>query len=135
FQQTTVEYGVDDRPVIVGEAEGNDVCDQYICQTVVEMYENSYQNGFDGMCAWKTPQNDGHGTFENIAVATNAFYNNHPDLVYPGGGTTVDVTGVSVSPTTLSLSTGQSHQLTATVEPANATDKRVSWSSSNTGVA
>jgi uncharacterized protein YjdB len=136
FTQTTVQYGVDFLPVIVGESEGNNVCDQYICQTVSQMYENAYLNGFDGVCAWKTPQNDGHGTFENIAVATNAFYAKYPQLVYPqSSGTTVPVTGVTVSPTTLSLTVGQTATLTATVSPANATNKNVTWSSSNTSVA
>lgn len=83
FTKTTEFYQVDDKPVLVGETEGNDVCDDFICQTLSEMYESAYVNGFDGVCAWKTPQNDGHGTFENIAVATNSFYNDHPGLVYP----------------------------------------------------
>ncbi|MBR5056420.1 MAG: Ig domain-containing protein, partial [Bacteroidales bacterium] len=48
---------------------------------------------------------------------------------------TVPVTGVSVSPTTLSLETGQTGNLTATVTPSNATNKTVTWSSSNTNVA
>lgn len=135
FTQTTVEYGVDDRPVIVGETEGNDVCDEYVCQTLVEMYENAYQNGFDGVCAWKTPQNDGHGTFENIAVATNAFYENHPDLVYPEGSEPVAVDGVIISDTVIEIEERFSYTLTVTVTPEDANDKRVSWSSSNTDVA
>ena len=48
---------------------------------------------------------------------------------------TIPVTGVSVSPTTLSLETGQTGNLTATVSPSNATNKSVTWSSSNTNVA
>ena len=93
FTQTTVQYGVDFLPGIVGESEGNDVCDQYICQTISQMYEKAHQNGFDGVCAWKTPQNDGHGTFENIATATKYFYNKYPQLVYPPiSQTTVPVT-------------------------------------------
>ena len=87
FTKTTASYKVDDKPVLVGESEGNDVCDDNFCQTVTEMYENAYTNGFDGVCAWKTPQNDGHGTFENIAEATNAFYANHPELILNGPST------------------------------------------------
>lgn len=49
--------------------------------------------------------------------------------------TTVPVTGVTVSPTTLSLSLGKTATLTATVTPSTATDKTVTWSSSNTSVA
>ena len=48
---------------------------------------------------------------------------------------TVAVTGVSVSPTTLTLEKGKTSTLTATVTPSNATDKTVTWSSSNTSVA
>ncbi|ASZ09693.1 Ig-like domain-containing protein [Chitinophaga pendula] len=53
-----------------------------------------------------------------------------------GGGTTnVPVTGVTVAPTTVNLSVGGSQQLSATVAPANATNKSVSWQSNNTAVA
>ena len=48
---------------------------------------------------------------------------------------TVATTGVSVSPTTKALSIGSTVQLTATVSPSNATDKSVTWNSSNTAVA
>lgn len=135
FQQTTQFYQIDDRPVLVGETEGMNVCDSYVCQTLVEMYENSYLNGFDGVCGWKTPQNDGHGTLANITVATTAFYSNHPALVYPGAGEHVPATGVTVTPSTVTLNVNNTTHLTATVSPANATDKSVTWSSSNPAVA
>lgn len=44
-------------------------------------------------------------------------------------------TSVSVSPSSASIEAGETVQLTETVLPANATDKSVSWSSSNTSVA
>ncbi|WP_287640554.1 Ig-like domain-containing protein, partial [Bacteroides sp.] len=47
----------------------------------------------------------------------------------------VAVTGITLSQTSLSLEEGKSATLTATVQPSNATDKTVSWSSSNTSVA
>jgi uncharacterized protein YjdB len=43
----------------------------------------------------------------------------------------VAVTGVSVTPETLSLTVGATGSLTATVSPANATNKSVTWSSSS----
>jgi uncharacterized repeat protein (TIGR02543 family) len=46
----------------------------------------------------------------------------------------IAVTGVTVAPTTLSLGIGASSLLTATVLPANATNKNVIWSSSNSNV-
>ena len=49
--------------------------------------------------------------------------------------TTVLPTGISVSPSTASIEVGQTTTLTATVSPSNATDKTVTWSSSNSSVA
>ena len=46
----------------------------------------------------------------------------------------VPVTGVSVDPTTLTLHMGDTSQLTATTTPSNATDKSVTWSTSNLSV-
>lgn len=47
----------------------------------------------------------------------------------------VAVTSISLSKTSLTLSFGSNSRLTATVSPADATDKTVSWKSSNTKVA
>ncbi len=48
---------------------------------------------------------------------------------------TVAVESVSLNKSTLSLEEGASETLTATVNPSNATDKSVTWSSSNPAVA
>ncbi|MFR0558996.1 Ig-like domain-containing protein, partial [Pseudoscardovia radai] len=48
---------------------------------------------------------------------------------------TVPVTGVTVTPSIKSLYVGDATQLTATVAPSNATDKTVTWTSSNPSVA
>ena len=58
----------------------------------------------------------------------------------PGGGgggssTTVYVTDITLDQTAATLTVGQSLQLTSTITPSNATDKTVSWTSSNTSVA
>lgn len=50
-------------------------------------------------------------------------------------GTTVSVTGVTLNTNALSLNVGGEGTLTATVTPSNATNKAVTWSSSNTSVA
>lgn len=47
----------------------------------------------------------------------------------------VHPTSVSVSPTTASIEAGETVQLTEIVLPSNATNKSVTWSSSNTSVA
>lgn len=48
---------------------------------------------------------------------------------------TVDIESLSLDKTNLSLSIGETAQLTATVKPDNATDKNVSWTSSDETVA
>ena len=52
-----------------------------------------------------------------------------------GGNQTVAVTGVSLSKTSLTLAESGSETLTATVTPSNATNKAVSWKSSDASVA
>jgi uncharacterized protein YjdB len=49
--------------------------------------------------------------------------------------TSIAVTGVTITPTTATLNVGATQQLTPTVAPANATNKTVTYSSNNTGVA
>jgi len=59
-------------------------------------------------------------------------------LVYgntPTGGVVVPATGVTVSPSTVALQINQTQQLTATVAPANATNKVVTWVSAAPTIA
>lgn len=51
------------------------------------------------------------------------------------GPQTIEVTSVSLSQTSISIETTDTYVLTATVKPANATDQKVSWSSSDEKVA
>ena len=45
------------------------------------------------------------------------------------------VTGITITPTSLTLEEGQTQQLTASITPDNASNKAVSWSSNNTNIA
>ncbi len=47
----------------------------------------------------------------------------------------IEVTSVTLNKTSLALTIGESGQLTATVAPDNATDKKVTWSSSDKSIA
>lgn len=51
------------------------------------------------------------------------------------GDETISVTGVSLNKTSTTLEIGDTETLTATVAPASATNKNVSWTSSNTSIA
>lgn len=55
--------------------------------------------------------------------------------VEKGSVTVIQPTGITVNPTTLTLTEGGSGSVTATVAPSNATNKTVTWTSSNTSVA
>lgn len=93
-----------------------------------------------GSLTWS--QLSGYGSNFCIEVPLHATSSQYP-YVYVYGAEievtysteTVHPTGVSVSPTTASIEVGETVQLTETVAPSNATDKSVSWSSSNTAVA
>ena len=69
--------------------------------------------------------------------ATGAIYFNKLIVTYTtgGGGGFTPVTGVSVSPTSKSIVPGEIFTITPTVEPAAASNKSVSWTSSVTSTA
>ncbi len=77
----------------------------------------------------------------NNYVYTSVQHNRNPFIDHPEfvaavwGGSVVSVTGVTLSPTSISLNIGETSQLTATVSPSNATNKNITWSSSNNSVA
>lgn len=93
-----------------------------------------------GSLTWSTLS--GYGSNFCIEVPLHATSSQYP-YVYVYGAeievtyTAEDVhpTSVSVSPTTTSIDAGSTVQLTETVLPSNATNKSVTWSSSNTSVA
>ncbi len=66
------------------------------------------------------------GTLHDVDIPTTGTY---------VCGSNISVTGVSVSPTSVSLKQGETAQLTATVSPGNATNQNVTWSSSDNNVA
>ena len=73
----------------------------------------------------------GYGTAVITAKTVNGLTSNCTVTVNP-----IAVTGVSLNKTSLSFTgTGSSQTLTATFSPSNATNKTLTWSSSNTSVA
>lgn len=68
------------------------------------------------------------------SAAGNQFYLHGIELTL-GSSTPVAVTGVSLSPTSLSLGQGTTGTLTPSFAPSNATNKAVTWSTSNGNVA
>ena len=76
-------------------------------------------------------------TFDNSADGARAVYIQSITVTYSTGDapTPVSVSSVSVDPTSWEMEVGETKSLTATVLPANATNKAVTWSSSADGVA
>ena len=69
-------------------------------------------------------------------TAENSYGSNSKELsITISAPASVSVTGVSLNKDSLNLYVGDNETLTATVEPANATNKGVTWSSDNESVA
>lgn len=75
-------------------------------------------------CNLLTPKKGGKGSSSGTPTDTSG-----------QSGDTVAVTGVSLNKNSLSLKVNASETLTATVNPSNATNKDVTWESSNTAIA
>ncbi len=59
----------------------------------------------------------------------------HVRFMLDSSSSSVSVAGVSLNKSSLSMTVGETQTLTATVSPSNATNKSITWSSSNTSVA
>ena len=79
--------------------------------------------------------NGGDISLENILLVTPKQEETKPaTYVYTIEGV-VPVSSITLGQSTYELTPGQTSQLSATVSPSNATNKNVTWSSSNTSVA
>ncbi|WP_462426211.1 Ig-like domain-containing protein [Anaerotignum lactatifermentans] len=72
---------------------------------------------------------------KDVTVNGNGRINEKTGAGQISGSVKIGVTGVSLTPTEITLDAGSSQTLTATVTPANATNKNVTWSSDNEAVA
>jgi hypothetical protein len=87
---TPAYYSLDDKPSITGEMPANKIYVQdangkeTFLMDVIETYEVSYQNGWQGTMAWTSNGVDEFGSLENnLAKATEIFRDNHYNLVFP----------------------------------------------------
>ena len=69
--------------------------------------------------------------YSNKLDCTNA----EKSITITAASTTIPITGVSLNKTSATLTVGGTETLIATVTPSNATNKAVTWTSSNTSVA
>jgi len=88
-----------------------------------------------GSYAWTVPNTPSTTCLVRISD-TDGSPTDQSNEVFAIATVTVAVTGVSVQPTTMNLYAGNSTgTVVATIDPANATNKSVTWSSSNIAVA
>ncbi len=107
-------------------------CDGYVKYTIDNPDQDEVEFVFNnGSGNW---DNNGEanykGTGESLLVKNGALTVDNPPCTV-----TVPVSSVSLSVSSVSLAVGQSRRVTATVSPSNATDRSVSWKSSDTSVA
>ncbi len=108
---------------LVGDLTGGDAgCDYNFNDYYTQFHQswNRYPGSGTSLKSWLDPTNSGVITLDGYD---------------PQNTTVVAVSGVGVSPKNISVAVDGNAKLTATVQPTNATNKNVTWSSSNTSVA
>ncbi len=119
------------RPIIMG-GEDTDGGHEFVC-------DGRNTNGYfhinwgwegDGNCYCKLSALKPSGYSYNFSTNIDAMIG-----VEPAQQEVIEVTDVTVAPTSATLKINGKQQLTATIAPANATDKAVTWKSDNTSVA
>lgn len=69
------------------------------------------------------------------SMTASALYNNGNNVTVTFGAQPTFATGISLNKTSTRIQRGSTETLTATVTPNNATDRTVTWTSSNTDIA
>ena len=96
--------------------------------------ESSYNNTFSSNGQTLTLQTTTAGTYYlHVLIIDNA--GNKKETISARITVIQLATGISVSPTTLSIEEGKTSQLTVTITPDNTNNKNVTWSSDNDEIA
>ena len=95
----------------------------------IEAFMKEGAGGDNLAVGWRKPS-EGDGTVPTEVIPGSVL---SPDL--EGTVIPIPVTGVLVSPSTLTLTEGETAMLVATVSPTDADDTGVTWSSANNGIA
>ncbi len=80
FYVTPAAFGMDTgKPCLIGESPAKGSTGH----TLTQDFESAYANGWQGVQPWTSNGVDSNGGFADLTPATNAFWGNHPDLVFP----------------------------------------------------
>lgn len=120
------------RPIIMGGETSDEAGHEFVCDGRNTSGYFHINWGWEGdcNCYCKLSALKPSGTSYNFSTNIDAMIG-----VEPAQQEVINVTGVTVAPTSATLKINGKQQLTATIAPANATDKAVTWKSSNTSVA
>lgn len=123
------------RPIIMGGEDSEAGGHEFVCdgRDINGYFHINWGWEGDGNCYCKlsalTPQGRDYKDYD-FSSEIDAMIG-----VEPAQQEVINVTGVTVAPTSATLKINGKQQLTATIAPANATDKAVTWKSDNTSVA
>ena len=117
----TVGLKADGTVVAVGDNDDGPRCDV-----------NSWTDIYVGVANSTNETTSINNETNNISSST---INSGSDISSNSQTSSQYVTGVTLNKSSISIAVGQSETLTATITPANATDKTVLWSSDNSSVA
>ncbi len=117
------------------EGEGSMTAQKVEAKKSTALTTNSFTRTDYSFSGWNS-EADGSGTSyaDGAKVSLSANLTLYAQWI-ADAATTVNVESVSLNKPTLSLVEGKTATLTATVNPTNATNKDVSWKSSNTAAA
>ena len=106
-----------------------------VTQTAVKEFQKAYKLEVDGVVGEQT-----WGKLLDVVNSEKKASDDESDKkddtdANKGESKTVNVTGVTLNKNKMNLEVGKTEQLKATITPSNATNKTVTWSSSNSKIA
>lgn len=85
--KTPADYGIDDRPCVIGENPAKGVYNDGATPTLVvpasQMFLAAYKNGWKGLMPWTSNGVDANGNLNDFGVGLLAFQKTYPELVDP----------------------------------------------------
>jgi Cellulase (glycosyl hydrolase family 5). len=83
FDMSPKEYGIDDKPVLIGEVAASDAGIKETSMTLLEAYENAFKIGYQGVMPWTSNGVDKLGNLTTMGQTALEFKNRHYKLVCP----------------------------------------------------
>ena len=79
FERSPADYGMDDKPCIIGECPARGSAGQ----SIADNYRNAFAKGWQGIMPWTSNGVDGNGSLTHMRPGLAWLVEAHPDLVLP----------------------------------------------------